>query len=161
MELRGNLLANAASVKMTYSGTGMLPFLTHGDVLQIEKCLPEEVSFGDVIVYQSNDRFLVNRLLFSLKRSRSEFRVGVIKGDNRRRYRKVRFDGFTGTVAGIYASKRYINFRTPPMRLFFAMIGCLSAVEGILYRTVLLKFSLKMTATALARFLGIFRYWIK
>lgn len=61
--LRKEAILNGHSVKTIASGTSMFPFLRKGDLLTIEPVLMDEIKRGDVVVFESEEKWIAHRVI--------------------------------------------------------------------------------------------------
>jgi len=61
--LAAETLRAADSIRVQVLGSSMLPSIWPGDVLSIDKVLIAEITAGDIVVCERDDRFFVHRLI--------------------------------------------------------------------------------------------------
>lgn len=61
--LRKEAISKGHSVKTIASGTSMYPFLRKGDLLTIEPVLMDEIKRGDVVVFESEEKWIAHRVI--------------------------------------------------------------------------------------------------
>ena len=61
--LRKEAISKGHSVKTIASGTSMFPFLRKGDLLTIEPVLMDEIKRGDVVVFESEEKWIAHRVI--------------------------------------------------------------------------------------------------
>jgi len=78
------LLDDALTLEIKMQGYSMFPTLKNGDTAHVEKCTPDKVKRGDILVFKHNGKFIAHRFL-KLK-NENVHRFFVAKGDSNRHY---------------------------------------------------------------------------
>ena len=63
IDLAAELLCRRGTLNIKARGTSMLPGLWPGDLLTIQSATPDELSAGDIVLIQRDNRFFVHRLV--------------------------------------------------------------------------------------------------
>ncbi len=82
IELRDAVAAASGFQRFVYKGSCMNPILVEGDHLLVKKVRPEDLFFGDIVVYRKQDQFMVHRFLCCRPGKRNTFEI-ITKPDNR------------------------------------------------------------------------------
>jgi signal peptidase len=61
--LRKEAIKNGHSVQTIASGTSMFPFLRKGDILTIDPAPMETIKRGDVVVFESEEKWIAHRVI--------------------------------------------------------------------------------------------------
>ena len=78
------LLDDALTLEIKMQGYSMFPTLKNGDTAHVEKCAPDKVKRGDILVFKHNGKFIAHRFL--KQKNENGHRFFVAKGDNNRHY---------------------------------------------------------------------------
>jgi ATP-binding cassette subfamily B protein len=78
------LLDDALTLEIKMQGYSMFPTLKNGDTAHVEKCAPDKVKRGDILVFKHKGKFIAHRFL-KLK-SENGHLFFLAKGDNNRHY---------------------------------------------------------------------------
>jgi len=78
------LLDDELTLEIKMQGYSMFPALRNGDTSHIEKCLPDKVKRGDILVFKHRGKFIAHRLI-NIKKENGEL-FFVAKGDNNLHY---------------------------------------------------------------------------
>ncbi len=78
------LLDDALTLEIKMQGYSMFPTLKNGDTAHVEKCTPEKVKRGDILVFKHKGKYIAHRLLQTKHENGQMFFVA--KGDNNRHY---------------------------------------------------------------------------
>ncbi len=69
IELIVEALAKEENVRLFFSGSSMLPALTEGMQIVVEKALPSQVRLGNLILYRKAEQMVVHRAVGILRRN--------------------------------------------------------------------------------------------
>lgn len=78
------LLDDELTLEIKMQGYSMYPTLKDGDTARVEKCTPENVKPGDILVFKQHGKFIAHRLI-KIDTSQSA-RMLIAKGDNNRHF---------------------------------------------------------------------------
>lgn len=78
------LLDDALTLEIKMQGYSMFPTLKNGDTAHVEKCTPDKVKRGDILVFRHNNKFIAHRYLKT--KNENGLVYFLSKGDNNRHY---------------------------------------------------------------------------
>jgi len=78
------LLDDALTLEIKMQGYSMFPALKNGDTAHVEKCTPDSVQRGDILVFKHNGKYIAHRLL-KIQHENTKI-LFLAKGDNNRHY---------------------------------------------------------------------------
>ncbi len=78
------LLDDALTLEIKMQGYSMFPTLKNGDTAHVEKCTPDKVKRGDILVFKHNSKFIAHRYLKT--KNENGHLYFLAKGDNNRHY---------------------------------------------------------------------------
>ena len=78
-DLLAEVLSRFGEVRLRVSGSSMRPAIRAGDVLVIGRCVMEEISSGDVVLFRSGQRLVAHRV--TGKHGGARAGVMITKGD--------------------------------------------------------------------------------
>ncbi len=78
------LLDDALTLEIKMQGYSMFPTLKNGDTAHVEKCAPDKVKRGDILVFKHKGKFIAHRFLN--KKNENGHQFFVAKGDNNRHF---------------------------------------------------------------------------
>jgi signal peptidase len=86
IKLASEILRAGGSIRLQVAGTSMLPAVWPGDVVTIDGLGVDATAYGDIVLYEKNNRFFVHRLIGkpgSPKSQNSEDRFRLVtRGDS-------------------------------------------------------------------------------
>jgi len=114
--LAEDLLENNVSLDYKMKGVSMYPTLKAGDTAQVQKCSPEDLKIGDIVIFKSYDLLVGHRLIkISIQNGKKIF---ITKGD---KCSKIDLpftsDELLGKLTSFYRKNKLINVDTPGMKI--------------------------------------------
>jgi len=79
LEITENLLDKNHTLSFRMQGYSMYPTLKEGDLGLVEKCSPEELKIGDIVVFKAHDKLIAHRLVAIY--NQQNVKMYVAKGD--------------------------------------------------------------------------------
>ncbi|MFM2293198.1 MAG: hypothetical protein RIS29_3011 [Bacteroidota bacterium] len=78
--MAGELLSDNLQLSYRLKGRSMFPTLRPGDIGLVEKCAPEDLQLGDIVVFNQNGLLIGHRLVL-IEKSDNQYRF-ITRGDN-------------------------------------------------------------------------------
>ncbi|OIP81682.1 MAG: hypothetical protein AUK44_09495 [Porphyromonadaceae bacterium CG2_30_38_12] len=98
LDFAETLLDDKLTLEIRMQGYSMFPTLKGGEIAYIQKCLPEDVKRGDILVFRHRGKFIAHRLM-SIDKKLQTF---TAKGDNNKHFDSTfHFSDLTGIVKTI------------------------------------------------------------
>ncbi|MFC1617024.1 signal peptidase I [Candidatus Margulisiibacteriota bacterium] len=113
--------------KFLFKGKSMYPILQEGDRVIVKYLKPSELKFGNIIVYQTEDKYVIHRYLYSSKKS-----AIIAKGDNCF-FRDLPFSNqnLLGKLITIHRNEKVIYLNTFSTKLAAKIIALFSIFEAV------------------------------
>jgi signal peptidase len=106
-KLRKEAISKGHSVQTVASGYSMFPFLRKGDLLTVEPVPMETIKPGDIVVFESNERWFAHRVIRISKRN-NEIQF-LLRGDTNLKFDPVVYEeNYCGKVSSFQRGKKAI-----------------------------------------------------
>ncbi|MGB4415653.1 MAG: signal peptidase I [Paludibacter sp.] len=111
-----SILEDNRTVGIRMTGYSMYPTLRPGDIGHIEKCVPNKIKVGDIVVFKLNGKLIAHRLVAI---NNHDVRTFVAKGD-KNKFSDPPFatDAFVGKITSFERKGRKISAGSFGMRVF-------------------------------------------
>jgi len=111
-----SILEDNRTVGIRMTGYSMYPTLRPGDIGHIEKCVPNKIKVGDIVVFKLNGKLIAHRLVAI---NNHDVRTFVAKGD-KNKFSDPPFatDAFVGKITSFERKGRKISAGSFGMRCF-------------------------------------------
>lgn len=122
--LRKEAIKNGHSVQTLASGYSMFPFLRKGDILTVEPIPLDKVKRGDVVVFESEEKWIAHRVI-KICNYNSQIKL-ITRGDSRISNDPIVIDSnFVGVTSNIQRKNTFVSLSSPSRRIStrFHLIG--------------------------------------
>lgn len=111
-----SLLDENHTLSFRMQGNSMYPTFRNGDCGQVEKCIPEELTIGDIVVFKAHDKLIAHRLTAILKQNNVQ--LFTAKGD-KNRFKDAPFtsEDLVGKITSIKRGNRILKPENTCMKL--------------------------------------------
>ena len=115
LDLAESLLDDMHTLNFRMQGNSMYPTLKNGDLGLVEKCSPDELKIGDIVVFKSHDKLVAHRLIDIF--NQKDERVLFAKGD-KNFYKDVPFtnDALVGKIISYKRKNKTKKMDSPFMK---------------------------------------------
>jgi ATP-binding cassette subfamily B protein len=116
LDFAETLLDENRTLSIRMKGFSMYPTLKAGDIGMLDKCSPEELKIGDIVVFKAHDKLIAHRLTDVFHKN--EVRMFMTKGD-KNLYKDAPFtgDALVGKITLFQRGNRTIKTDSPKMKL--------------------------------------------
>lgn len=122
--------------KLLCRGKCMVPTLDNDVEVLVRDCLPRSLAIGDIILYKYEDRLMLHRFIYKIKRPDKTIQI-VTKADISLRFDPpIRASDLIGKVVEIDRSGQKIKTQSYLWPLLSRITGALSLLEGLVYMTL-------------------------
>jgi len=137
MELRDAAAAMNGFQRFVYNGTCMNPILMKGDYLLVQDARPEELLFGDIVVYRKQDQFVAHRFLCCRPGEDNALQI-ITKSDDRfEEDNPFHSDFLIGKVVEINKNGKKIKLYGGFKRIESYLIAAVSVAEAIIFEAMI------------------------
>lgn len=136
IQLRDRYAVPKGFQKFIHQGRSMSPILREGNQILVKTTLPQDLHFGDIIVYKSKDLLIAHRFLYRKFRRNNIMEI-VAKADNSsERDSPFSSDCLLGKVVEIIKKGKTLNLEGDHWRIISFLIGTVSLLEAIIFETI-------------------------
>lgn len=110
------LLDENHSLSIRMQGFSMFPTLKQGDIAEVEKCSPDDLKIGDIVVFKSNKKLIAHRLLKVINQNNTLFFIA--KGDKNYHFDEpFKKNEIVGKLHSFQRRKRVLKVESFSMRI--------------------------------------------